>query len=174
MKGKRFTRHESHKKKSVKPNWRRPRGLHNKVRLGKRGYRIKPDTGYRTPKPARGTSDGKRLVLIRSGQDLNGLKSGECILILSSRLGGRKKLELLAKMKGFKIMQGDAEELAKRITEAHEKRKKASQKKKSQRSKKKTEEKKDKKEEAKQDGMTEDEKKKAAKDEKDKILTRKE
>ena len=174
-----FTRHESHKKKGIKPNWRAPKGLHNKVRLGIRGYRIKPDTGYRTAILKRGkTQDGKRLVLVTKTKDLEGLKTRDTVLILASNLGVKKRLDLLLaiKEKNFAVLQGDVDSIIKKINEDRARKKKESEDKKTTRSaKKKTEEKK-KKEEKKVEETTdaEEEKKKAEKQEKDKILTKKE
>lgn len=44
-----FIRQDAHKKAKLKNLWRKPKGLHNKMRLQKKGYRRLPKVGMGTP-----------------------------------------------------------------------------------------------------------------------------
>ena len=47
-----FIRQDAHKKLRLKKKWRRAKGLHSKIRLNKRGYKIAIRKGYGSPKDA--------------------------------------------------------------------------------------------------------------------------
>jgi len=48
-----FIRQESWRYKRLKENWRRPRGLDNKMRRRIKGWPACPNVGYRGPKESR-------------------------------------------------------------------------------------------------------------------------
>ncbi|XP_038194162.1 60S ribosomal protein L32-like [Arvicola amphibius] len=47
---KKFVRHQSDRYVKIKPNWRKPRGIDNRVRRRFKGQILKPNTGYRSNK----------------------------------------------------------------------------------------------------------------------------
>ncbi|MFT4297567.1 MAG: eL32 family ribosomal protein [Candidatus Woesearchaeota archaeon] len=88
-----FKRYSSYKLKRLSQSWRKQRGLHNKVRLGHRGYikRVKIGSGT-------SSSEKSIIAVVKSQTDLMNLKSAKnTILVFSSNLGKRKKLLLLKK-----------------------------------------------------------------------------
>ena len=67
-----FVRKDSNKLKGkTMSKWRKPRGLHNKRRLHKKGHQKNPSVGYRSPKLVRSLQlDGKSLYYLKNVADL--------------------------------------------------------------------------------------------------------
>ena len=100
-----FARQDSNKY-SFNNKWRKPRGLHNKRRLNKKGHQKNPSTGYGSPKEVRNLSkEGLNRVLIFNEKELEKINKEKDIAILSSKLGKKKKIEIIKKTqeKGIKI-----------------------------------------------------------------------
>ena len=91
-----FTRHASYRKKKLADGvWRRPKGLHNKLRLRKksRGHAVK--VGYRGPVAVRGlTASGKKPFLVHTKNEIHTAESEVHALIIA-KVGDRRRLELL-------------------------------------------------------------------------------
>ena len=184
-----FIRQDSHKKPEICPNWRKPRGMHSKIRLKKKGYRRMPNPGYRSPAEVRGFDrSGLVPVLLKNLGQLEGIDKDKQGIIISSSLGNKKRLEAmkLAKEKGIKILNiKDPEKYAKEAEESMKKKKELKKQKTEKKEKKKKEAKEKPKEEKKEpekaeeksgvEGVLADEEKKAKeKKEKDKALIKKE
>jgi len=167
-----FVRQDSHKKPKLAKNWRRPRGYHSKMRLGKAGKKLTVSTGYGSPKKAKGlTKEGLKPVLIRS-VDIKDIK--EEGIIISSKLGTKKRLELLkqAKEKGLKVINiKNIDQYIKAIEDKMAAKKEA-KKKKEKEKKEKAEKAKPKKKDDLADKVSEEDKKEKEKKEKDKLLTK--
>ncbi len=78
-----FRRSEAGRFKRLKERWRRPGGIHNKMREGKKG--ILPKIGWKKP-------ETEEIPIISNLSELNGLKTKE--IIISSKIGMKKRLEL--------------------------------------------------------------------------------
>jgi large subunit ribosomal protein L32e len=103
---KRVQSHQFPKLSEVK--WRRPKGKGNKVRRGRAGKPSKPEVGFKSPKLVRGLSpNGFREVIISNLNDLKKINIKEEIAIISSRMGGKKKLDCLKYAKESKIKLGN-------------------------------------------------------------------
>ncbi len=177
-----FVRKDHRKKKGLAKLWRRPRGLHNKQRLKKKGHVKNPSSGYRVPAKVRGLhKSGVRPVIISNIGQLESLTKKDGVL-LSSRIGDKKRKLLIEelKKKGFPLLNLDADvtitKIDEKVRERQEKKKKKTaevKKKKGIEEKvKKAEKTKEKPEEDKKEELAEDEKKKLEKQEKDKLLTK--
>jgi len=97
-----FNRHDSHKKKRLPISWRKPVGLHNKLRSGiaAKGRLVRP--GYGSPKSVRGFHpSGFRELLVCNIQDLENA-SGYAVRI-SGSVGMKKRLEIQAKAKELSL-----------------------------------------------------------------------
>jgi|TARA_Y100000310_G_scaffold345671_1_gene468070 large subunit ribosomal protein L32e len=168
-----FVRQDAHKKKRLSKGWRRPRGLHSKVRLNLRGRGKNVSVGYRSPKKARQLhKSGLQQCIIRSTGDLEGLDAKKNCLVISSSLGDKKRILILKKSKelGFNILNiKNPDEYVKKIEEKISLRKKT----KKEKEKKGKETKAEKKEEKLAEKVKEEDKKEIEKKEKDKILTKK-
>ena len=101
-----FIRQDANKKKRLERRWRKPKGLHSKIRLNLRGRAKGVSQGYRSPKKVRGlyntTLRQSRIISIK---DLEKLDPKENCIIISSSLGNKKRIDILkkAKERGFVI-----------------------------------------------------------------------
>lgn len=175
-----FTRSDSHKKPKLGTKWRKPKGMHNKMRLQKRGYKVIVKSGYRTPKATRLLDrEGKATVLISNVAELAELKKDQKVII-SSKLGTKKRIEIIDACKkenitiaNFKDPQKHAlkikEKLTSKKTESLTKKEQRTQKKQKAEKAKKTES-----EKSVDEKVDEEEKKSREKKEKDKLLIQKE
>ncbi len=96
-----FARTDLNKKK-FKSKWRKPRGLHNKIRLKKAGHGKKPRVGYGSNKKYFGLVNGLRPNLITNMKELDSLSGGEGVIV-SSNLGLKKKMKILEMCQDKKI-----------------------------------------------------------------------
>ncbi len=180
-----FYGQDSHKRKEVGKAWRKPKGLHSKIRHSFRGKLSLVRVGYMLPKALRGLTDrGMKVFIVRNKRDFElAEKAEDTALVISSQIGAKKKVALLKKAKenGMLVLNfRDVDSYLKRIDEELIKKntvKKESQKKKEER--KKELEKKAEKAEAKElDKKIEEEdlkkKKEEEKKELDKLLTKRE
>ncbi|KAH7731099.1 60S ribosomal protein L32 (RP49) [Aphelenchoides avenae] len=68
----RFTRHESDRYLRLKPNWRKPKGIDNRVRRRFKGQRRMPKIGYGNAKAIRHVlPNGFKKVLVHNPKDLD-------------------------------------------------------------------------------------------------------
>lgn len=198
IKGKKptFTRQESHRKARVGYEWRKPRGMHSKMRLHVRGKKRSPTPGWGSPREVEGLHpSGLRPVLVATPQQVDAIRQGEGAVIAST-VGMRKKAALVehARRKNIIILNvRDADAFLKSVSERMAQRKAAGKKPKA--APKKEEKKEGKKEEQKEDskkqeqkegrkgdqeqkapaqgtGKPDDEQKKKDKEEQDKLLTK--
>lgn len=168
-----FKHYDSHKRKEVDPSWRKPRGLHNKMRKGIHGRPASVNVGYRTPVAVRYmTKAGLLPSLVYSLVDFGKLDP-KVHGVLLGRTGNRNKAILLqaCKDKKFTVLNvKDVDSAIKSIAEQFASRKKIkadSVKQKAEKAKQKVAKKEEKKE------MPAEEKKEQDKKEMDKVLTEK-
>ena len=134
----RFRRGQAGIMPQLKGTWRRPRGLHNKMRLGLRGKPTSPAVGYSSPKAVKGLErSGLKSVVVKTLNDLQHIKANEGIL-LSATLGMKKRTLLLKKATEMKLTLlniKNPEEYLKQAQERIQQRKKESQSKKQEKQK---------------------------------------
>ena len=135
-----FKRTDSNKYK-FNSKWRKPRGLHNKIRLNRAGHGSSPSVGYGMPKEIRGLHrSGLEIVLVSNLRDVVGLDPKKHGLVLKATLGARSKVKLLEKVKEFRIFNlKDVDKFLNDVKIKLEKKKKESMSKKQKRSKAKEE-----------------------------------
>jgi large subunit ribosomal protein L32e len=100
-----FNRCDSHKKKKLSPSWRRPRGLHNKLRqqIAAKGKLVK--AGYGSPKGVRGYHPcGMKEVLVSCPGDL--LEAEGCAVRIAGTVGMKKRdeIEAMAREMNLKVL----------------------------------------------------------------------
>jgi len=100
-----FNFHDSHKKKRLGTSWRKPRGLHNKLRqqIAAKGKLVR--VGYGSPKAVRGFHPcGLPEMLVNNVAELE--KAQGAVVRIASGVGMKKRLEIQTKAAtaGIKIL----------------------------------------------------------------------
>ena len=115
-----FKRQESWRYKRVAENWRRPRGVTSKMRKEESGFPAKVKVGYGSASSTRGLHP-RGLIdrLVSREADLESLDPKLIIIRISTRVGERKRLGIIAKAKerNFHLANPGKEE-ARPVTEA--------------------------------------------------------
>ncbi len=157
-----FLRQDAHKVKSLKKVWRKPKGMHNKMRWCLRGLRWHPAIGYKLNNNVRGLNqEGLKGVLVYNINNLNKIGKGEGVII-AANVGMKNKIQILEKIKslGLKCLNLDVHKTLENINNELKNRKEKKKTKKVE--KKETEEKKETKKEErpleKSSGKTEEKK----------------
>ncbi|MBN2454632.1 50S ribosomal protein L32e [Candidatus Woesearchaeota archaeon] len=160
-----FAMQDSHKYKDLRRRWRKPKGLHSKMRMNKKGYPKTVRTGYGSPAAVKHmTRSGLVPVLVSRVAELEGLGKENAILIRGA-VGTRRRIEIIkaAKEKGLAIANyKEPEKFVQKAMERAEKKKAKEQKKKETVEKKKPAEEK----------LSEEEKKKQERKEMEKTITK--
>jgi len=171
-----FLRQEAHKIKKLAKKWRRPKGRDSKMRRGLKGYRRTAKVGYSSPRKVKGLNkEGFREKLVRNFGDLENVSKDE-VIILSGKLGLRKKVMILKEIESKGLKVGNVEDIKKFLedVDAKMKEKKKEGKEKEEKKKKtqegdlkKAEEKKKKEEEKTEEEKEKEEKEKTKKEKKE-------
>jgi large subunit ribosomal protein L32e len=114
-----FTRHRPDRKTSLGTNWRKPRGLHNKLKDRKKGCGAWISDGYRTPTEVRGTHiSGLTIVRVATVPELSGVDAKTNGIVIAS-VGAKRQLEILAEAKklGVRVLNHNAEKREKLLTQ---------------------------------------------------------
>jgi large subunit ribosomal protein L32e len=100
----RFKRQESWRLKRVKENWRRPRGVTSRMRKEKNGWPALVKAGHGSDGLKRGRHP-RGLVerLVQNESDLEGLNPKLHIVRLSGRLGERRRLVLVERVRSLNV-----------------------------------------------------------------------
>lgn len=89
-------------RKRVSSRWRKPRGTHNKKRIGMAWTGASPGIGYKNPEEVRGLHpNGTMEVLVHNADELEGLE--KVSLRIGSKVGARKKKLIEEKAKSLKL-----------------------------------------------------------------------
>lgn len=100
-----FVRQESWKYIRLKENWRRPRGLDNKVRKRIKGWPPLVSSGYRGPKAARGLHpSGYEEILVYNTEYLKDINPKTQAIRIAHTVGKRKRVKILAEARKKKIV----------------------------------------------------------------------
>lgn len=104
---KRFNRFKSDRYVRVKPSWRRPRGIDNRVRRKFRGTADMPGKGFKTATVIKHlTPEGYRKVMISNIKDLEALKTLNSYYCAEIRhaIGAKKRIEIINKADEYGII----------------------------------------------------------------------
>jgi len=104
MARKRFRRPLSQTIKRLKESWKKPRGLHNKVREKRKGRLKMPDIGYKKSEEIRELHpSGLKEIIVRNVKDLENLDANKYAIRIASTVGKKKREEIIKKAKELKI-----------------------------------------------------------------------
>lgn len=99
-----FVRQESWRFKRLKENWRRPRGLDNKMRRKIKGWPPTVNVGYRGPKISRGLHpSGYKEVLISNLKGIKDIDPKNEALRIAHSVGKRKRTAIIVEARKRKI-----------------------------------------------------------------------
>ncbi|MEM5801966.1 MAG: 50S ribosomal protein L32e [Candidatus Aenigmatarchaeota archaeon] len=99
-----FKRWLSQTYKRLKSSWRRPRGIHSKIRIKEKSKIKMPSIGYRAPKNLRYLHpSGFREVLVRNLKDLEKINPEKEAIKIAHTVGKKKRAEILKKAEELKI-----------------------------------------------------------------------
>ena len=165
-----FIRQDNPKRKKLNYKWRKPKGIHSKIRHHFKGRRKMPSPGYKSPAAVKGLhSTGLEMVRVVSANEVSKINKSTQGIIVPRAVGKKKKLEILKKAKELNVQVLNFN-LDERINKIEDFMKSKSQKKtetKKEASAKKEEKK------PKEEAITDEQKKEAEKKEKDKVLIQK-
>lgn len=115
-----FVRHAAHRKPSLQDGkWRKPKGLHNKLRDNRKSRGTPISDGWRSPVAVRYLSrSGKNQVVVKTLAQIKDAKPKTDALIIGA-VGNKRRLELLeeATKAGFEIQNHDAPKRIAKIKE---------------------------------------------------------
>ena len=165
-----FIRQDAHKRKKLGMKWRKPKGIHSKMRHRFKGHSRMVSKGYCGPKAARNLhKSGLAVRIVSTIKGIENIKKESEGAIIAANVGQKKKVEILKRAKelGVEVLNiKSIDAYLKNVEKNMEEKKKAKGKEK--------ETKKGKKEEKLVEKLqSEEEKKIAEKKEKDKLLTKK-
>lgn len=113
-----FRRQESWRYIRIKENWRRPRGLDNKMRQKRKGWPPTPETGYRGPKQARGLHpSGYEEILVRNPDEIDNVNPETQAIRIAHTVGGRKRVTIIKRAKELGIHILNPREVEKEFAE---------------------------------------------------------
>jgi len=99
-----FKRFESWRFVRIKDQWRKPRGIDNKMRTELQGWPKSVKIGYRGPAAVRGLhSSGMEEVMVWNTKDLEKVDTETQVARIGGTVGGRKKETMLEKAEELKI-----------------------------------------------------------------------
>ena len=169
-----FIRQDSPKRMKVGFKWRKPKGIHSKIRHHFKGRRKMPSPGFKSPLKVRGLhASGLKIVNVSSVNEVQKIKKNTEGIILSKSVGAKKRLEILKKAKelNITILNLNVDEHIKKIEDMiNSKKPKTEKEAKKEIKEKPVKEPKGQKEEKQQ--ASDDTKKEAEKKERDKLLTK--
>jgi len=100
-----FVRQESWRYKRLKENWRKPKGIDNKMRRKIKGWPPTVNTGYRGPKTVRGIHpSGYEEVIVYNVDDLKRVDSKTQAIKIAHTVGKKKRAQILTEAKKKRIV----------------------------------------------------------------------
>jgi large subunit ribosomal protein L32e len=99
-----FVRQESWRYDRLKENWRRPKGIDNKMRMKIKGWPPTVNVGYRGPKAARGIHpSGYEEVLVYNVEDLKKVDPETQAVRIAHTVGEKKRMQIIQEARRRKI-----------------------------------------------------------------------
>jgi len=117
-----FIRQESWRYMRLKENWRKPKGIDNKMRKKIKGWPPTVNVGYRGPKVARGLHpSGYEEVLVHNLDELKKVDPKTQVARIAHAVGRRKRAKIIAEARKKKITIVNLKEVKEKVEEKKEK-----------------------------------------------------
>lgn len=173
-----FIRQDNPKRMKVNYKWRKPKGIHSKIRHRFKGRRKMPSPGYKSPRIVKGLhASGLEIISVHSVDDIAKIKKESQGAVVSKSVGMKKRLGILRKAKELNVtvLNLNVDEKIKNIEDMINSKKKVTKETKKEEAKKEIKEKEAKIKEQKTEAskLNDESKKESDKKEKDKVLTKK-
>lgn len=113
-----FLIQDYHRRKELPRKWRKPRGMHSKMRMRKRGHPKQAEIGYGSPKQTRHLDrKGMKRVLISNAEQLSAIDKSVEAAVIRHGVGLRKREQILkaAEQKGIRVVNSSSAGLMKRL-----------------------------------------------------------
>lgn len=113
-----FKRHGAHRKAELSDRWKKPRGLHNKLKDNKRGCGPVVGDGYRTPQAVRGLHiSGLQIAHVATVAAVSGLNKETHGIVVAS-VGAKRQLEIIAAAQkaGVRVLNHNSEKRSAELT----------------------------------------------------------
>ena len=99
-----FIRQDNPKRMKLSDKWRKPKGIHSKIRHHFKGRRKMPSPGYKSPLEVRWLhSSGLKIINVYSVEDIKKIKKDSEGIIVAKNVGLKKRLEILKKAKELNV-----------------------------------------------------------------------
>lgn len=99
-----FKRFESWRFVRIKDQWRKPRGIDNKMRTEEQGWPKSVKVGYRGPAAVRGLhSSGMEEVMVWNTNDIEKVDPETQVARIGGSVGGRKREAMIEKAEELKV-----------------------------------------------------------------------
>jgi large subunit ribosomal protein L32e len=115
-----FIRQDYHRRIRINRKWRRPKGLHSKIRHHFKGRRKMPSPGYKSPVKVKGLhKSGLKFVIVSSSKELLKVNKNSEGIVIAKGTGMKKRLEILRNSKelGITVFNFSIDESIKKIEE---------------------------------------------------------
>lgn len=120
-----FVRQESWRYNRLKENWRRPKGIDNKMRRKIKGWPPTVNVGYRGPKVARGLHpSGYKEVLVYNAEEIKKIDPKTQAVRIAHTVGKRERVKILTESRKRKITVLNVKEIKETVKEKEEKEEK--------------------------------------------------
>ena len=99
-----FIRQDDHRRMRIQnqDKWRKPKGVHSKIRHAFKGRRKMPSPGYKSPVAVKGLHhSGMKMVHVATEKELGKINKVSEGIIVSGNLGMRRKLEILKRQRSL-------------------------------------------------------------------------
>ena len=99
-----FIRQDNPKRRKLNYKWRKPKGIHSKIRHRFKGRRKMPSPGYKSPIKVKGMhSTGLKIINAHSIDKLDEIKKQSEGIVVAKNVGMKKRLEIFKKAKELDI-----------------------------------------------------------------------
>lgn len=99
-----FIRQDNPKRKKLNDKWRKPKGVHSKIRHHFKGRRKMPSPGYKSPRKVKSLhSSGLKMINVSSIDDVKKIKKHSEGVIIAKSVGMKKRFEILKMAKGMQV-----------------------------------------------------------------------